>query len=161
MGRHQSQDITEVSPLLGLAMGGVFAAVGLTILFVSLGWIPVDPSSIHAPMWVLGLAGIVFMLPGLLMCYYGVRNGLAKSGETVVEKTWGGPGWFVGAVIISAFAAIGLWVGFGGGTRQFSGGVTGTEGEGRFVFGSMGVLCTVMAVVVWWKGLKEIFLRRD
>ena len=156
-----SQDMTKVSPLLGLSMGGLFASVGLTIVLVSLGLIPVDPSSVHAPMWVLGLAGVVFMLPGLLMCYYAIRNGLSPDGATFEEKAWGGPGWFVGAVIISAFGAIGLWVGFGDGPRQFGGGITGTEREGRFVFGSMGVLCTVMAVAVWFRGLGEIFRGRD
>lgn len=159
-GRH-SQDMSKVSPLVGLAMGGLFASVGLTIVFVSLGWIPVDPSSVHAPMWVLGLAGLVFMLPGLLMGYYGVRNGLTRDGTTIVEKPWGGPGWFVGAVMISAFGAMGLWVGFGDGPRQFSGGLTGSEGEGRFVFGLMGILCTLAAAWVWLRGLKEIFLGKD
>lgn len=161
MSRRNAQDMTKVSPLLGLAMGGLFASVGLAIVFVSLGWIPVDPASVHAPMWVLGLAGLIFMLPGLLMCYYGIRNGLAREGTKVVEKPWGGPGWFVGAAIISAFGAIGLWVGFGDGPREFSGGVTGSPMEGRFVFGSMGVLCTLLAVGIWWRGLKEIFLGRD
>lgn len=152
--------MTKVSPLVGLAIGGLFAAVGLTIVLVSLGLIPVDPSTVHAPMWVLGLAGLVFMLPGLLMCYYGIRNGLSQDGAVFEEKTWGGPGWFVGVVIISAFAAIGLWVGFGAGPRQFGGGITGSEREGRFVFGAMGILCTLMAAVVWVRGLKEIFRAR-
>ncbi|NNM32362.1 MAG: hypothetical protein HKO53_04825 [Gemmatimonadetes bacterium] len=64
-------------------------------------------------------------------------------------------------MIISAFGAIGLWVGFGEGPREFSGGVTGSPTEGRFVFGSMGVLCTLLAGGIWWRGLKEIFLGRD
>ena len=142
-------------------MGGLFAATGLAIVFVSLGWIPVDPSSVHAPMWVIGLAGGAFLLPGLLMGYYGIRNGLAPEGPVPKERPWGGPGWFVGAVMITSFAAIALGVGFGDGPREFSGGVTGSEREGRLVFGTAGLLCATLAVWVWFRGLKEIFQGRD
>lgn len=38
-------------------MGGLFLVAGLLILFVALDWIHVDPASIHAPRWVLGLCG--------------------------------------------------------------------------------------------------------
>lgn len=139
-------------------MGGLFTAAGMAIMFVSFGWIPVDPASVHAPMWVLGLCGLVFFLPGVLLCYYGIRNGLLPDGALPPkENPWSGPGWFVGACIISVFAAIGLWVGFGSGPREFGGGLTGSEGEGRFVFGSMGVLCAALAVWVWYRGLREIF----
>ncbi len=161
MTSRRSQDASQVSPLLGLAMGGLFAAVGLTVVFVSLGWIHVDPSSVHAPMWVLGLAGGMFLLPGLLLCYYGIRNGQARDGTVPKEKPWGGPGWFVGAVMITAFAAMALWIGFGDGPREFSGGVTGSEREGRVVFGGAGLLCATLAVWVWFRGLKEIFQGRD
>ncbi|MDH3223893.1 MAG: hypothetical protein OEO23_09265 [Gemmatimonadota bacterium] len=161
MSPRRSQDMSQVPPLLGLAMGGLFAAAGLTVVFVSLGWIPVDPSSVHAPMWVLGLAGGMFLLPGLLMCYYAVRNGLAPDGAVFKEKPWGGPGWFVGAVMVTGFAAMALWVGFGGGPRQFSGGVTGSEREGRLVFGGSGLVCATLAIWIWFRGLKEIFRGRD
>lgn len=157
-GLRGRDNASNVSPLTGVTLGAFFTAIGLVVVFISLGWIPVDPSSVHAPMWVLGLAGGVFVLPGLLLCYYGIRNGLAPEGvPPPAEKTWGGPGWFVGVCMISAFAAMGLWTGFGDGPRQFSGGITGSETEGRLVFGSMGILCSVLAGWAWYRGLKEIF----
>lgn len=161
-GSRKSDDASQVTPLQGLAMGGLFMATGLAIMCISVGWIPVDPASVHAPMWVLGLCGFVFFLPGALLCYYGIRNGMLPDGVAPPkEKTWGGAGWFVGACIISAFGAIGVWIGFGAGPRQFGGGITGSEAEGRFVFGSMGVLCSILAAWIWYRGAKEIFRPGD
>ena len=155
--------VSQLPPMAGLVMGGVFSAAGLAIVLISLGWLPSDPASVHAPMWVLGVAGGVFLLPGLLMCYYGLKNGLSDESpaDRPKEKTWGGPSWLVAVLMVSAFAAMGIWIGLGDGPREFSGGVTGSEVEGRVVFGAMGVLCTTIALWMWYRGLKETFRPRD
>lgn len=45
---------------------GLFAiAMGLFLLLVGLGVVPLDPRSVHAPMWTASAAGIAFMLAGL------------------------------------------------------------------------------------------------
>lgn len=151
--------VSKVPPKFGLIMGGFIAAAGLAIVFVSLGWLPSDPSSVHAPMWVVGLAGVVFLLPGLLMCYYALRNArdAGSAEERPAEKTWGGPSWFVAVIMVTSFAAIGLWIGFSEVPQQCTGGITGSETECRIAFGSGGVICAMLATWMWIRGLKEIF----
>ncbi|MGI9629260.1 MAG: hypothetical protein ACR2QM_20725, partial [Longimicrobiales bacterium] len=138
-----ANDMTEMSSLMSLAMGGIISAVGLAIVFLGLGWIPIDPSRVHAPMWVIGISGLAFLLPGLLMCYYGVQNGLTEGASPTSasgKRTWD-PGWLVGVLMVSVFAAISLWVGLGSGPREFSGDLSGSERGGRIVFGLVGLFC--------------------
>jgi hypothetical protein len=40
--------------------------IGLWLSVVALGFIPVPPGTLHAPQWVLGAIGAVFVLGGLL-----------------------------------------------------------------------------------------------
>jgi hypothetical protein len=40
--------------------------IGLWLSVVALGFIPVLPGTLHAPRWVLGVIGAVFVLGGLL-----------------------------------------------------------------------------------------------
>ncbi|MGI9626355.1 MAG: hypothetical protein ACR2QM_05930, partial [Longimicrobiales bacterium] len=62
---------------------------------------------------------------------------------------------------VTAFAAIGLWIGFSEGPHNFSGGVTGSQTEGRLAFGTGGFICAVLATWMWIRGLKEIFQPAD
>lgn len=49
-----------------------FLVAGAVIILISLEVIHVNPSSIHAPMWVLGVAGGVFFLAGLAVFLNGI-----------------------------------------------------------------------------------------
>lgn len=40
--------------------------IGLWLFAVALGFIPVPPGTLHAPRWVLGAIGVLFVLGGLL-----------------------------------------------------------------------------------------------
>lgn len=53
-GRREPRQ-TRRFAVTGILMGGLFLVAGLSIIFVALDWIHVDPASIHAPRWVLGL----------------------------------------------------------------------------------------------------------
>lgn len=158
----RSTDMDELSPGAGLVMGGLFAAIGLAVVFLGLGWIPIDPSRVHAPMWVIGLSGMVFLLPGLLMCYYAIQNGLSgEAGRPKEPGEIGGPSQLVGGLMVSIFAIIGLWVGFGDGPRKFSGGLTGSDWEGRILFGGIGLLFAMIALGVLAQGLGKLFRSGD
>lgn len=54
--------------LFGLA----FAIPGGIIVLVGLGMIPVDESTIHAPRWIVTLAGGLFLITGLWLILHGV-----------------------------------------------------------------------------------------
>jgi hypothetical protein len=51
----------------GFLFGSVFVAVGTAIVLVGTKVLPVDPSSVHAPYWVLTVAGMSFALGGLMV----------------------------------------------------------------------------------------------
>lgn len=105
--------------------GAIFIGVGLLIAGVGTGWVPTDPSSVHAPGWVLQMVGLFFALAGT--SFYTRHLHPAVNGV-------------VGVVLLSAFASVFSWVAFGAGTRHFEGG--GSEASGRFFFGAF-------AIVVW------------
>ena len=50
-----------------LSVGGLFAAVGAFIMAVGFGLVPTPPEKIHAPMWIIAMAGFVFVLAGVMM----------------------------------------------------------------------------------------------
>jgi len=154
-----SRDFRDVRPLLA----------GTAIVFVALDWIRVDPSSIHAPRWVLGVCGAMFALTGLLSFWQGVVNGLGGGGprEEEGEDDFHVPSWLLGMVICTGLAVVFAWVGFGPGEREFtsSGGagpvsVRGSDGSGtvgRWFFGAGAVVVGALAVYGWLYGLRRIF----
>lgn len=54
--------------------GGVFVAAGVAIFLAGIGVIHVKPSSVHAPYWILSVAGVVFGVAGLLVWAMGWRQ---------------------------------------------------------------------------------------
>jgi hypothetical protein len=58
--------------------GGVFVAAGVAIMLVGLKVIPVDPSGVHAPYWVLTVFGLVFAGAGSAVWGMAVRAWRAK-----------------------------------------------------------------------------------
>lgn len=51
----------------GFLFGGVFVAAGTGIVLVGTKVLPVDPASVHAPYWVLTMAGASFALGGFMV----------------------------------------------------------------------------------------------
>ena len=89
---------------------------------VGFGVVPVNPRSVHGPLWIVSAAGIGFMLAGLSMTV-GAIHGVSETGELPKDTGW----WMrlfyyvIGLVIAGALASIGSWVAFGPGPRAFSG----------------------------------------
>jgi len=69
-----SNELRYIRPLEGALLGTLFLAAGLMILFIALGWIRVDPASIHAPRWVLGVGAVLVGLFTVWGLVYGVRQ---------------------------------------------------------------------------------------
>lgn len=122
--------------------GAIFIAAGAAIMAMGADWIRVDPSSIHAPRWVLIASGGVFALGGV-MTYTSRLDQRVNS--------------FLALILIGTFASIASWIAFGPGERAFSGGasvgpvsVGGSGGEtvGRAVFGFGAVLLWLLEVLI-------------
>jgi len=140
---------SQKNPNPPLSMGLFTTAIGVFIILVSVDVIHADPSSIHAPRWVLTMTGMIFTFAGL----YVLNNGLPTSGENATPVTqW--IQYFLRLGILTAFAVTFLWVGFGGGEREFSGsgsiGFVSVSGNGndilgRIMFGGGGLIAALLA----------------
>ena len=142
---------TELSPRARLVMGLVFVLAGLPIMAVATGLITPKPGSMHAPSWVVFLAGSSFSLAGIMILM-----------PDTSAKLRG----FVGAVFMTAFASIFVWIAFGPGERRFSGGFSigplfssssSSEMEGRIAFGIAAVLLSAFALWGTYAWLRSLF----
>jgi hypothetical protein len=86
MGDSRGTRLSGQQPLTASGAGGgaavffgvVFTAAGAFVTAIGLGWIPVDPSSVHAPMAVIAACGAIFGVPGLLILVTGIRGAVAS-----------------------------------------------------------------------------------
>lgn len=95
---------------------------GIVISFVAIDVIPVDPESVHAPTWIIGLLGLLFLGGGL---------------ATVVNPHSSLASWSAGTVVISLTIAS-AWVALYGPSDHFS---------GDFPFLSRGTNVTIARIV--------------
>lgn len=129
-------------------MAAVFVAIGLCIVAAALGLIPTDPNA--PPHWVVGCAGALFTVAGLLIASQGQPYSLHAR--------------LLVASFFSLFATVFGWVGFGPGPRAFSTSTVavgvvalhGSSGEtsGRIVFGAFAVIVALVAAGAWWSFAK-------
>jgi hypothetical protein len=115
---------------------------GLSIGAAAMGWIAV-PLSPGVPNWIAGLSGAALVLAGIAVALPQRSTGLQN---------------LVGALLLTAFATMWLWIGLGPGQRNFGGGasvgpiaISGYSGEtiGRIAFGAMGIVVALMALAAW------------
>ena len=115
------------------------------------GLIPVDPSSVHAPGWVIVLCGVVFALDGVMEGMQG------RGGDSLTEP--------FALVLMICFATVFSWVAFGPGERQFTGGesadgasVGGPVGStaGRIAFGFGALLMWAIVAAIASKLIKRL-----
>lgn len=136
----------QASPRARLILGVLLVLGGLAVIALAVGWIAAPASYFKAPRWVVGTAGAVFVLGGLLML-------LPADGESTLNA-------FLGATMVSAFALVGSWVAFWPGERHF-GGAIGTAADsmkigvgeylGRAVFGVGAIVLIAFAGWAWWR----------
>jgi len=151
-----------------IGLGAIAAAIGFFIVLVGLGVLP-PPGKANAPMWVVMLAGLCFLLAGLVVLIPAAVTGeVSNNGELPA----GAPYWLrvfqylLVLAIFAAFAMIGSFVAFGPGTRSFSvsspiGSTSGgSEILGRVAFGVGAIiawLCLILVAVGGW----HKFVRRN
>jgi len=108
----------------GLLIGAVFAGIGLYLMTISAGLLPMPGgrASLHGPLWVGVMAGFVFFLGGAaaIMQAFGRANAQG-------ELPAGAPHWMRAAqrlvviVVLACCATLGTWVALFGEARQFGG----------------------------------------
>ena len=134
-----------------LAMGLIFVVAGLPIMAVATGLITPRPGSLHAPEWVVFMAGFTFSMAGTLV---------------LLPGDWIRLRGFLGGLLVTAFASVFDWVAFGPGERHFSGGLSigpvftssaSSELSGRIWFGIAGALISCFALWAWVRWLRSLF----
>jgi hypothetical protein len=147
-----------------IGLGAITAAIGFYIVLVGIGVLP-PPGEAHAPMWVVMLAGLCFLLGG-----FGVLLPAAVTGEVRNdgELPAGAPYWLrvfqylLVLTLFAAFAMIGSFVAFGPGARSFSVSAPfGSTDEGNEVFGRVAFglgaiitwLCLILVAASGWRKL--------
>lgn len=130
-------------------MAAVFLFFGMFILAMAFGWIKTRPGSVHAPLWVLASAGMMFNLGGALIFLMG-REDVDTLRNIVV--------WFFVLMLALPFN----WIAFGEGERHFSSSVSGfgissisAAGEtgGRLAFGFFAL---VMDWILVWSLIRTL-----
>lgn len=148
-----------------IAFGAVFVASGTGLALVGEKVIPVDPSTVHAPYWVLTVIGLVFALSGLMVWgmaarQYGAnrrrldaiarRPGLAA----LADYPWDTSGFrserwahathaLFGSAFLTLFLSVFNYLAF------FS-------DEGHWVLTTVTVIFDIVAVFAWWEAFTRL-----
>jgi hypothetical protein len=153
-----------------LAIGAICVVSGLLIGLIAIGIFKPDPKSIHAPLWVIGLAGMAFALAGSSIMLGVCANAQADGSLPVTAPLLARIAqYLMGLTIVGALAAVGTWVSFGPGERSFTStislfgyanGGAGDETVGRIVFGFGAIAAWLFFIAVAVHGARKL-LRRD
>ncbi len=126
-----------------IVMALTLLGIGLYIILICFGFIPVSPEKFKAPRYIVAVVGLFFFLIGLYISI-GVIFSEEKSHNPLLL-------WIKSLLLFLAFfslPALALWVGFGPGPRSFNtevslgvASVSGIEDEivGRLIFGAVGL----------------------
>jgi hypothetical protein len=142
----QSSQINARDAFIG---GGIASIVGLFIIAISIWG---DDSGFHAPRWVVGAAGGVFLLAGLA---------IFSQDHPVLSS-------LLRALLLTSFGAVFTWVSFGPGEREFSTSVSipfltfsrsSSEITGRICFAPGALLLDGAALYTWFLLGRDWFLR--
>ncbi len=117
--------------------------IGAAIMLVAAGIINVADENVHAPRWVLGLCGLVFLLGGL-MILAGAKSRFNALGATLM---------------CGSFGLVGAWITFYSPDDSITGGLpflsqSTNAAMGRWMFGAGALISFAIA----WVALRQ-FLR--
>jgi len=151
-----------------ILIGGLAGAAGLYFTLVGVGVLPVPggPGSLHAPLWVIGCAGLIFLFAGaaVSMQWFGRAN---ASGALLPNA----PFWLraaqhvIGLGIFACFAMIASWIAIFGEARQFSGSLSlpglglgfGTGvAAARAAFGIGAVICWLGTIALGVSAVRKL-----
>ena len=149
-----------------IILGLIVLATGVPICLIGAGVIAPDKSSIHAPLWVVFVAGLVFVFAGGLLGLGGFASA-KPDGSLPADTPWTLRllQYLCGLVVIAALATVGSWVAFGSGPRNFT--VTtsflgsantgpGDDTIGRIAFGFGAILTWLFFVIAAIGGARQL-----
>lgn len=145
----------------GYRTGILAILIGSVILGITFGLIPTNPSSIHAPGWVLALFGGVFVVAG---AWAVLRRALKQD---TVEAHWINS--LFALLVMAAVSVICLWVGFGPGQRvlvhtdPLTGRPTALLTDptlARIFFGGFGILMSAATIAIMFLQGRKLLERR-
>ena len=124
--------------------GAIFVLTGLFILLVAADVLHADPSSFHAPRWVVGLCGIVFVAGGVAVAF--------PERTRIVHAT--------AMVILAGLGSVGAWVAFFGESNEIRGGLSFLPHDlnlllGRAVFGFGAACCFLLLIYALRRGFRS------
>ena len=93
LNNRQPVSRTTIHGWPSVLFGSPFAGAGTFILLIGLGKIEVDPSTIHAPMWVITVIGLMFLLAGLWLIWHGLDGVRRKTRIKNVKTTRAASPW--------------------------------------------------------------------
>ena len=151
----------------GLLIGAVFAGIGLYLMAISAGLLPMPGgrASLHGPLWVGVMAGFVFFLGGaaVIMQAFGRANAQG-------ELPAGAPHWMrvaqrlVVIVVFACCASLGTWVALFGEARQFGGSFGGLPLGvivARIGFGFGALIAWAAAIAVAYSSARAVITPRN
>jgi len=74
----QYGNVSGFSPIFAFFGGAIFVASGICMILIGTKIFPVDPKTVHAPYWVLTVAGSVFAVAGTLVWALGWKQQLNR-----------------------------------------------------------------------------------
>ncbi len=146
----------------GSVTGILFMLMGILIFAIGFGLIPVDPSSIHAPGWVIAIFGGIFLVTGIWVIF------LQAMSRDAMKVSWIND--LFGLLMMLSVSILCLWIGFGPGERFFThyGGHSGRPTAlltdpilGRIFFGGFGVLISGVTIAFAIIQGRKLFGRRS
>jgi hypothetical protein len=142
--------------------GGIFTAVGGFIMAVGAGIVPTSPEQVHAPMWIIAMAGLVFVLGGVVMLAGWLeQEGASPVGTPVTTNPI--PQILVLAIMV-CMAAMATWATFAEG--EIEGGIAlpfvSYDSEinqylGRALFGLSALLCWLVLAAAAFHAWRRLF----
>ncbi|MGB5211347.1 MAG: hypothetical protein WBO47_11095 [Gammaproteobacteria bacterium] len=115
-------------------VGWLCIAAGIYPLAIAVGLVPADSSAVHAPMWVVFLSGLVFIVGGAMMLV-----GMESRANDLLA-----------CLLLLTIGSIGAWVAIRGPADGFSGGIpflprsTNTS-IARWLFGLGAAVCLLLS----------------
>lgn len=88
-------------------VGWICILFGIYPLAIASGFLNVDSESVHAPMWIVGLCGLVFIIAGCMILF--------RQYGRLVDM--------LAAFVCLSFAVVGIWVSLFSPSDGFSGGI--------------------------------------
>jgi hypothetical protein len=144
----EPRPLGDLPPRQRRLLATAFIAGGSAFVAGGMRWIDIAPAP-GVPHWIIGVIGAIFVIAGIAVA---MRTEPSRGHD------------LVGALIVTGFASVFGWIGFGPGERHFGSSVSGAgvslaggggDWIGRAVFGLGAILCALAAAYLW----KRVFFR--